>query len=105
MRFWPLMVVLCLCLGMAAFAAPFGPLVAGTAPGPMSIAAPWYALGVHYPCDPPCRVSDYGAFTGSYPRPFNGTYPYNEWPDRALVPGKRPAMAADIVIQTSKKRN
>lgn len=104
MRFCLLVPVLTLLIAAVAHAAPYGPLVAGTAPGPVSIASPTYVLGVHYPFGPGCGAMDYGNLTGSHPEPFNGTYPYDEWPDKARVAGKYPVMSSDIVIFSSTRK-
>ncbi|MEN6404144.1 MAG: hypothetical protein ABFD94_19540 [Armatimonadia bacterium] len=104
MRYCLLLVVVALFVAAAAWAAPCGPLVAGTAPGSGGITSPQHVLGVHYPCRPSDDVSSYGDLTGSYPRPFNGTFPYAEWPDKAMVPGKHAVMSPDIVILSSTRK-
>ena len=81
-----------------------GPLVAGTAKGPMSVASKQHVKGVHYPLGP-MDPHGYYLMNGSHPKPFNGTFPYSEWTDKARVRGHRPAMSREYVIVGSKKRN
>jgi len=92
-----IMVVAC----AGAWAAPSGPLVAGTAPaGAGSLTAEFHA-GVHYPDN----VSILATMPLGVPPPMpNYTAPYSEWADPALVPGHRPAMTSDIVIIASHRR-
>lgn len=104
MRYCLLLVVVALLAAAVVWAAPCGPLVAGTAPGSRGLTSPQHAIGVHYPCRPSGDVSSYGDLTGSYPRPYNGTFPYAEWPDKAMVSGKRAVMSADIVILSSTRK-
>ena len=85
----------------AVWAAPPGPLVAGTAPGPGGSLTPEFRAGVHYPDN----VSVLATMPMGVPPPVaNYTAPYSEWPDPGLVPGHRPAMTADICIVTSHRR-
>lgn len=85
-----------------AWAAPPGPLVAGTAPGGNGALSPDYATGVHY-------LNDWTVVgsipIGSPPPQRNYTAPYDEWPDPGRVPGIKSAMTRDLVIFSSKKRN
>lgn len=104
MKYCLLLIVAVLIVAAAACAAPYGPLAAGTAPGPMSISSPDYAIGVHYPFGSSTGVTDYGALNGSSPRPFNGTFPYQEWPDKAMVPGRHAVMSSDVVILSSTRK-
>lgn len=87
----------------AASAAPYGPLVAGTAAGQGGLLAKSYALGVHYPFGA-SEPKGYPAMNGCQPS-VNRTAPYDEWPDPARVAGRRPAMTAEIWIITSKRRS
>ena len=79
-------------------------LVAGTAKGSLSVASKQYFKAVHYPHgvkDP----QGYYLMDGSHPKPFNGTFAYGEWPDKALVPGRVAAMTPDYCIFGSRQRS
>lgn len=91
-----------LLLSVAAFAAPYGPLVAGTAAGNAASLSKASVLGLHYPFGASDAVG-YPSMPGSHP--INRTAPYDEWPDPARVSGHRSAMCAEIWIFASKKRN
>jgi hypothetical protein len=92
-------IVVIACAG--AWAAPAGPLLAGTAPGAGGPVSPEFHAGVHYPD----YVSVLSTMPAGVPPPMpNYSAPYSEWPDPALVPGHRPAMTSDIVIMASHRR-
>ena len=90
-------------IGSMACCAPKGPLVAGTAPGSAGSLSKDYAVGVHYPWDPP-EPRGYPAMDGCPPL-VNRTAPYDEWPDPARVSGHKAAMSREIWIIGSKRRS
>ena len=83
--------LLCLVLPAVCLAAPNGPIMAGTAAGKAPLANKMYAAGVLVPA---VDMAVGGAVT-----PFNGTAPYDEWPDSARVRGQRPAMCREFIIR------
>lgn len=86
----------------AASAAPYGPLVAGTAAGNAASLSKAYVLGMHYPFGA-SEPRGYPSFPGSHP--LNRTAPYDEWPDPARVSGHRAAMTGELWIIASKRRS
>lgn len=101
MRLCLLLSLIALAVAAVVWAAPPGPLVAGTAPGAAGSLSPQFVAGLHYPDDvtvlstmPPL----------SPPHLTNYTATYDEWPDPKLVPGVRPAMTTDICIIASHRR-
>lgn len=101
MRLHLLLSLIALTVVAAAYAAPPGPLVAGTAPAGAGSLTMEIHAGIHYPDN----VSVLATMpVGPPPPPANYTAPYSEWRDPALVPGHRPAMAMDIVIIASHRR-
>ncbi len=96
-----LTILLCL-FAAAGWAAPKGPLVAGTASYSFGVlSGPDYMLGVHYPFDEGCGGGPYDAMKGEHP--INRTCPYAQ-PDSAKVPGQHAAMSHDIVILSSSRK-
>lgn len=97
-----LLVTVGVALALLASVACAEPISAGTAPGKVAPATKTYAGAKHYPLG----GSLAGVFSigGPWAQPFNGTRPYCEWPDRALVAGRMPAMAREYVILGSRRR-
>lgn len=98
-----LLVPVGLVIAAAVFAAPRGPLTAGTAPGSLTghVAHTQYAAGIHYPINWTVLATKPN---GAPPKPTNYTAPYNEWPDPGLVRGHRPALTVNIAIIASRRR-
>jgi hypothetical protein len=92
-----------LALALLAGAACAEPISAGTAPGKVAPASKSYALAKHYPLGG--GLGGVFTITGPWTQPFNGTKPYCEWPDRALVTGRKPAMSREYVILGSRRRD
>lgn len=90
-------VLLCLVVPAVCLAAPASPLNAGTALGPAPLACKSYASGVHVPA--------LDMAIGGAVQPFNGTAPYDQWPDAGRVRGQKPAMCREFVIPWSRQRN
>jgi len=101
MRLHLLLSLIALTLVAVAYAAPAGPLVAGTAPAGPGALTPEFHTSVHYPDS----ISVLATMPMGMPPPMpNYTAPYSEWADPALVRGHRPAMTSDIVIMASQRR-
>jgi len=102
-RYCLLLVAVSLVIALAAFAAPAGPLTAGTAPGSLAgrTANVHYAVGIHYPINWTVLAT---MPNGAPPKPMNYTAPYDEWADPGLVRGHRPAMTADLCVIASHRR-
>jgi hypothetical protein len=96
-------VVLAILLSSLSFAAPKGPLTAGTAPGSLvgRPATTQHSLGVHYPFNGTVLETKPN---GAPPGPTNHTAPYDQWSDPGLVAGHRPAMTSDFVVIASHRR-
>lgn len=104
MRFaLPVLVLAALALTLAAQAAPYGPLAAGTAAGAAASAklCTVYTLGLHYPFGA-SELRGYPSLPGG--SPANHTFAYDEWPDPAAVAGHRTKMSSEIVTVCSKRR-
>ncbi|MCE5240140.1 hypothetical protein LLH23_16890 [bacterium] len=101
MRLCLLLSPIVLTIAAVACAAPAGPLVAGTAPAGGGALSADVVAGVHCPDDVSVLATMPPAIPPTMP---NYTAPYDEWPDPALVPGRRPAMTADICTITSRRR-
>ncbi|NPV47214.1 MAG: hypothetical protein HPY69_09665 [Armatimonadetes bacterium] len=89
-------------LALAAAVAMAEPISAGTAPGKVAPASKSYVTGKHYPLGG--SIAGMFSIGGPWTQPFNGTRPYSEWPDRALVSGRKPAMSREYVILGSRRR-
>jgi hypothetical protein len=103
MRYCVLFVAVSFAIAVAAFAAPAGPLTAGTASGSLTghVAHTQYATGIHYPINWTVLAT---RPNGAPPKPTNYTAPYDEWADPGLVRGHRPAMTMDLRIIASRRR-
>lgn len=89
-------------IALAAGVAMAEPISAGTAPGKVASASKSYATGKHYPLGG--SLAGMFCIGGPWAQPFNGTRPYSQWPDRALVSGRKPAMSWEYVILGSRRR-
>jgi hypothetical protein len=103
LRYCLLLVAVSVAIVAAAFAAPAGPITAGTAPGSLTghVARAEYHAGLHYPINWTVLATKPN---GAPPKPTNYTAPYDEWADPGLVRGHRPAMTSDLCVMASHRR-
>lgn len=101
MRLCLLLSLIALAMVALAWAAPPGPIVAGTAPGMVGTLTDEFHAGIHYPNN----VSVLSTRPMGVPPPLpNYTAPYDEWPDPGLVRGYHAVMTSDLCIFPSHRR-